>query len=138
MNDALIKNWNRVVKHDDTIFFLGDFGRLSLREKRRLHGNISYIRGNHDLSIAPKQRIVTYKQMVFLLIHDPEDYTGWFTGDWIIHGHTHGHTPHIDKKKKRINVSVEVIDYKPINLHEILEEIRISQNNNENIQNKIT
>lgn len=54
MNEALIKGWNsRVRKYKDTIYFLGDFSLHSkvkddLEILRKLHGNIVFIKGNHD------------------------------------------------------------------------------------------
>ncbi len=65
------------------------------------------------------------------------DYTQNFNGDWIIHGHTHGNSPFIDKKRRRINVSCEVINYTPINFDEIFIQIQLSSFFRDNIQYKI-
>lgn len=57
-----------------------------------------------------KQFILKYRDMKFLVLHDPDSYaTNWFDGDWIIHGHTHVNSPFIDIIRKRVNVSVEAI-----------------------------
>jgi calcineurin-like phosphoesterase family protein len=50
MHEAIIANWNRVVKPTDTVYHLGDFGfgpavRLA---RKRLNGKIRLILGNHD------------------------------------------------------------------------------------------
>lgn len=50
MNATLVGNWNRVVKEDDTVFFLGDlaFGRDPLSWLEELNGHIVLIKGSHD------------------------------------------------------------------------------------------
>jgi calcineurin-like phosphoesterase family protein len=52
MNERLIENWNALVKPQDMVFFLGDFGLGSTDFLAdlcaRLHGNKICIRGNHD------------------------------------------------------------------------------------------
>lgn len=52
MDNALIENWNRVVKKDDIVFHLGDFafcGSQRLKELiSSLNGRKSLIIGNHD------------------------------------------------------------------------------------------
>jgi len=137
MNTILVKNWNRVVRPRDRIYFTGDFGRLTYRYRRRLHGNKKHVKGNHDRITWPRQRMVTYKGLVFLLIHDPNDHTSWFFGDWIIHGHTHKNTPFIDIHRRRINVSCDVINYTPISFAEIYRQIQIAEMAHGNIQYKM-
>ena len=52
MNEALITNWNNVVKPNDTVFHLGDFAfggsYIWNNVLSRLNGNIHLILGNHD------------------------------------------------------------------------------------------
>ena len=53
MNNALIDNWNSVVKNDDLVIHLGDFalGRTIQDIKKhldKLNGNKILILGNHD------------------------------------------------------------------------------------------
>ena len=51
MNDAMIKNWNSVVKPEDTVYCLGDFS-LALRPAeiytKILNGTKYLVPGNHD------------------------------------------------------------------------------------------
>ena len=51
MNEALITNWNNVVKPNDTVFHLGDFAfggsYIWNNVLSRLNGNIHLILGNH-------------------------------------------------------------------------------------------
>lgn len=54
MNEALVSNWNSVVKPDDHVYHLGDFcfGNVEkwnwCLEPGRLNGHIHLIMGNHD------------------------------------------------------------------------------------------
>lgn len=51
MNEAMIYNWNSVVKPEDTIYCLGDFsfaGRSVELYSSRLNGNKILVPGNHD------------------------------------------------------------------------------------------
>lgn len=52
MNEALIANWNSVVRPGDTVFHLGDFimGKFAdnVRLIERLNGSINLVPGNHD------------------------------------------------------------------------------------------
>lgn len=61
MNETLVKNWNEVVEHGDTVYVLGD-SLMGVSEKNisymhQLKGDIKIILGNHDS--AP--RIELYK-----------------------------------------------------------------------------
>ena len=52
MNQALIDNWNRVVKNEDTVYVLGDMfwikGKDAIPILKQLHGQKFLIKGNHD------------------------------------------------------------------------------------------
>lgn len=69
MNGALIYNWNKVVKPEDTVIHCGDFfmGELDKIDPilKRLNGKIILVRGNHDTSA----RLEKYKSYG-IEIHD--------------------------------------------------------------------
>jgi len=50
MNDALVYNWNSLVKPTDVVVVLGDvaIGRKGLEQVRRLNGRKILVPGNHD------------------------------------------------------------------------------------------
>ena len=136
MNRILLKKWNTVVRKNDLVYFLGDmsFGRHSRKPSywlRRLNGKVIYIKGNHEkIKLGKSSEFLEYKGHRFLLVHDPEsNYVNSFDG-WIIHGHKHNNDlinyPLINKERRSINVSVEVINYEPISIEQILD--LISQN----------
>ena len=133
MNNTIIENWNKTVKENDIVYFLGDFvlsknkGTMVKKYKDLLNGEIIFIKGNHDKK-GKKFEIIEYEDYKFMLIHNPDSsYTFDFNG-WIIHGHHHANDldkyPLINPKMKRINVSVEVLNYKPISFENILKLIR--------------
>ena len=139
MNEVLLQNWISIVASDDTVYFLGDmvFGRGSRNPRwwvTQLSGKIIWIKGSHDHGVRPSSMISNVERVVlseviscggieFMLVHDTFDtvVNGW--QGWIIHGHNHGNQPHIHLVRRRVNVSVEVIDYKPISLAHIVEEV---------------
>jgi calcineurin-like phosphoesterase family protein/2'-5' RNA ligase len=130
MNNVLVNNWNYTVKDSDTVYFVGDlvYGKSSRDPDywiNILNGNIEFIRGNHDARIkdAKDYTILEYKHQKFLVLHYPdrvpEDWDGW-----VIHGHKHNNNmrdyPFINGETKTINVGVELIGYKPINIDYLL------------------
>lgn len=52
MDNTIINNWNSVVKENDIVFHLGDFGFIGINELKKirsqLNGKIYLITGNHD------------------------------------------------------------------------------------------
>ena len=119
MHSGLIENWNRVVGWNDRVYCLGDFGDHRYREK--LKGEIIPTKGNNDRRNWPRQHLLTYREKQFLALHNPRQAGPWFTGDWIIHGHTHINSPFVDLRRRRINVCVEMINFTPISMERIWE-----------------
>jgi len=123
MNEIMIKNWNGLVNEGDVVLHLGDFSLGSKRKRSklrdRLNGTIILILGCHDGSkwrIARDGFIVVDAPIYiddFIFTHQPMDEVP--DGKWNVHGHIHNLTTF----GRRINVSVEQIDYKPINLKEL-------------------
>jgi calcineurin-like phosphoesterase family protein len=134
MNECIIRNWNTVVNPDDTVYFLGDFSRDNDGFLQELLGQKIFIRGNHDKQFS--QFMYSYRKLIhrgisFLLIHDPGE-VGRKRGikthkGWVIHGHLHNNEPllypHFHPENCSINVSVEMIDYTPVNLDTLCDTI---------------
>lgn len=130
MNNTIIKNWNRVVKKDDVVYFIGDlgFGRNSRPIDywlKKLNGNIIFIRGNHESSTKFKlwnYKKLKYKHINFYLVHDSKDAPKDWNG-WIIAGHHHNNNlrefPFINGEKRTINVGVELINYTPLDIDDL-------------------
>jgi len=121
MNEVLIANWNRVVGKEDTVYFLGDLCFETKDKKKeywlnRLNGHIIWVKGNHDHYTGLIETIYFEK---YYMIHDP---WGCGVGNRIcIHGHQHNKGKLIDKRHRRICVSMELINYTPIELKVILQ-----------------
>jgi len=125
MNNVLVDNWNIAVGNN-VIYFLGDlsFGRRArsaIYWLQRLKGEVCFVRGNHEgwVEGSEEYRIVRYGGYEFLLVHDP-DHLPFSWNQWVIHGHKHNNDikdyPFINGDKKTINVSTELVNYRPISL----------------------
>lgn len=130
MDEALVKNWNSVVKPKDKVYHLGDvvINRKSLDILYRLNGDKILIKGNHDIFklndyAAHFRDIRAFHVMNKIIIsHVPvhPDCLERFKGN--IHGHLHGN---IVKDKygkpdtRYVNVSVELTNYTPILFEEV-------------------
>lgn len=138
MNDILVKNWNKTVKQNDKVYFLGD---MAFRNKKQnidywlsqLNGTVYFIKGNHDrdskitlANIIKEGYKINHNGYEFLLMHYPYSKPSNWNG-WIIHGHLHNHDlvnyPYINKKQKTINISTELTNYTPVNLNDIISKI---------------
>lgn len=137
MNKKLIANWNSRVRKDDYVFHIGDFCYKSgLNFKNyfnSLNGNIIFIKGNHDGNNGVRTPIldmtINYGGETLLLIHRPED-IGLFGGKLVLCGHVHKnwkfYRNYLSYRKNEYtdycNVGVDVWNYHPISIDEILKE----------------
>lgn len=124
MNTELIKRWNEVVTDFDLVYMLGDFALYSKEEVieigRRLRGNKILLRANHDRCSNDTYFQAGFLQVVkkpiiledFILTHIPMENSDMLN----IHGHTHNHRAN---DNNHFCVSVEMVNYYPINLEEI-------------------
>ncbi len=138
MNETIIKNHNARVKPTDTVFFLGDFcfrntkggkkgeGELTKAEQyiSRLNGRFVFIRGNHDFNNTLKTcidgAVINLGGRDIYLTHNPQDYEPNIHLNFV--GHVHGlwKVKKLKKGNILVNVGVDVWDFKPININEIL------------------
>jgi len=140
MDITLIDNWNKVIKNEDTVYFLGDFAYKVSENKikkylRELNGKIIFIKGNHDvLTLKANQEIKRFEsvQDYFVLEHDKQSFVmfhfpleSWWhkdKGSIHLHGHIHDHKS-ICPHPRKFNVSAENIGYTPISIEEIIDKI---------------
>jgi calcineurin-like phosphoesterase family protein len=138
MNNRMIKIWNKKVNKKDIVYHLGDF---TLKGKERanelynsLNGNIILVRGNHDdfnTDIFPILESLTMERKGIRIecSHRIKN----TDMDWILHGHHHNNSlreyPFINTDKNRINVSVELLEYEPISIDEIIKQIKENNKN---------
>lgn len=108
MGEALITAWNRVVKKNDTVYYLGDLSFGDVHQWREvlneLRGNIILIKGNHDKSkiintmhsegllaaVHPLGTVLKAEKFIMNLSHYPM-LIGARPRNFSIHGHLHSH-----------------------------------------------
>lgn len=148
MNEVLIEKWNKVITDEDTVYHLGDLilGEKVEWNKilSRLKGKKYLIRGNHDN--ATKSEYEKYgitvlinapielEEYKLILSHVPIPDKMIKDGYINVHGHIHNkklndvnekigqpeYPCELYSEDKHICVSVDVIDFKPISINEIL------------------
>ena len=134
MNRVLIENWRGTVKDGDRIIYLGDLTYKADEETAdrflgMLSGNLTFVEGNHDKNVnrdlvgSVSDYTFEYKGYRFYCVHNPKFAPKDFAG-WIIHGHTHNtrmcRYPFVNMKERTINVSCEVIGYRPVSIDTII------------------
>lgn len=137
---VIVQNWNAIVQDDDVVLHLGDLIFNSSRGSvfaRQLKGRKFLLKGNHDSGSNKWFEDRGFTKLPFptlywahdgnriLFTHKP--YLGsdipW---DINIHGHIHNNGYHMDElssldpNRDYRNVSIEVMDYKPVRLEEVL------------------
>jgi calcineurin-like phosphoesterase family protein len=125
MNKAICKSWKETVKKRDTIINLGDVSwRLNKewmsKTIKNLPGYKILILGNHDRGKSVKWWLdvgfdEVYKYPIiydgsYILSHEPI-----YVNDHMPYVNVHGHI-HTERSmnKQKYNVSIELLDYKPI------------------------
>ena len=138
MNEALVTNWNSVVKPEDTVYHVGDFAFHWLHEgfsnsaaywESRLNGKIVHIKGNHDrfsngVDTPFLKALMNLGKYKILVQHKPPTMEIEIQNldiDFVICGHVHNNWKHIFLGDKMIlNVGVDVWDYHPVQLEKII------------------
>ena len=149
MDRALIDNWNRKVKDEDTVYILGDISWYDKEKTKeifqQLYGKKILIRGNHDRrNIIPTEcfaEIRDYKELKLsgnrnvVLCHYPiVFFNRHHYGAYMLYGHVHNsHEWNMTESHKRelqqldiqcnmFNVGCMVRNYEPVTLDEILQQ----------------
>ena len=135
MNDTLLAGWNGAVDADDTVVFVGDFAVPSepttvRRWLHRLEGDVVFVAGDHDEG-ARRTHAVDVRASNSLdvgdrtlhCVHNPADAPPDHEG-WVVHAHHHDTQPDaypfVDPDARRANVGVELLDYRPMPLGELV------------------
>jgi calcineurin-like phosphoesterase family protein len=131
--DVIGENWNRFIQPGDTVFHLGDLA-LGKKEDAQaliplLNGKLYLMRGNHDrrgqafydmlgITLVPDPYQVTYsKKLRLVFSHRP--IVPLEPGVLNLHGHIHNN-PAPELGSRHVNMSIEVREYRPWRLCEIL------------------
>lgn len=146
MDEKLISNWNECVSKDDVVYYLGDFcfyKDIDVVKKRlkSLNGKKHLILGNHEDTFKVNTWVsagfysvhtslsLSHLGHQLYLAHTPESKKQLGLSDVIfVHGHVHNNTPAIyedDLREIIVNVCVENWSYRPIEINELFEKIRV-------------
>ena len=149
MNESMIETWNKVVSEDDLVIHLGDmfFNKRGNFEQRkeimtRLHGKKHLILGNHDKKGPEHFKNVGFEFVGDYLVKGKIMFNHYYSiedlkyphygvqacakrveengSELILHGHRHNPNP--VEWTNHFNVCVDQHEFKPINLHQMLEE----------------
>jgi len=151
MNEALIANWNSVVKKDDTVFILGDIGFGSVTKTvelvSRLNGHKILLPGNHDREFIHKEEVralfddilplayIKIEEFHIYLCHFPFlCFDGAYSGEkatWQLFGHCHSKKGSFGLDSQRLihcyptqyDVGVDNNNYFPISFETVKEKI---------------
>jgi calcineurin-like phosphoesterase family protein len=126
MDECIADNWNSVVKDSDIVYHLGDvYFEHGHKILPKLKGRKRLVLGNHDNGKASYiqsnfQKVFAWRmfpEFGLLLTHVPvHPGTLEFKVKRNVHGHLH---QNLIEDDRYVNVSVECINYTPINIEEL-------------------
>lgn len=139
MDGIMIENWNKVVRPNDIVRYLGDFSLAGpetvMKYRYRMNGIWElFLQGNHDRSslLAEQSNLAATiirgkrtawtglfhdKQKVILTHYPPVKIRD---NNIYLFGHTHQHIPISDNNQKNIiNIGVDAWNYSPVSWEEI-------------------
>lgn len=149
MNETLISNWNRKVSGEDTVYILGDLAYRSDTKNlehilSRLRGRKRLLIGNHDSSWLgckirnPDRYFEMIEHMTELsichhgmtLCHYPLLTYKHSQKHYMIHGHIHNNTdsdywPLLRNRPLVLNAGVDINNFEPVTLNELIKNNRI-------------
>lgn len=159
MTEGIIERYNEVVKPEDTVWLLGDIcmGQLELtiRHIGRLNGLKILYPGNHDI-VHPRHKRHKNTELAkeflksFAVVHHHES-KPWLDGPggvlcrlshypvewegWSLHGHVHELWR---QRGRKINVGVDVWDYRPVHVDEVMALVAAGERNLDRFGNLLT
>ena len=133
MDEALISNYNEVVKPSDTVYHLGDFAFSRTPEKYfyRLNGNVHLILGNHDDESNLRNCQFASVQDVLFFHHNSNAF--WLShyahlrwprshhGTYHMFGHSHGG---LNGYGRSMDVGVDAQNYYPIHIDDVIKKLK--------------
>jgi Predicted phosphoesterase or phosphohydrolase len=143
MDSKMIENWNSKVDKGDRVYILGDFAfsdkEYVIRLMDKLNGQKFLVKGNHDHIVKEKEvaekfawvkdyYVLKHNKMKFVLFHYPiQVWDCQHHGSVHLFGHVHSnkedHHPLLETLKNAYNVGVDVNNFTPIEITEILEKL---------------
>lgn len=148
MNEAIIENWNSVVKPEDITYLLGDVmlgdNNAGLDCLKQLNGHIFVIWGNHctdarkvllcalpNVTSLGYAHVFKYKKLSIYMSHYPTLTANFDSGRHFsqnvlnFHGHTHQRTNWLDLKNPFMyHVGLDSHNNTPVHIDEVISDIR--------------
>ena len=149
MNNAIIKNWNNTIRHDDDVYILGDImlndDKEGIKCLSQLNGRLHIITGNHDtdnrnllyanchnvIEATKCARNFKYEKYHFYLSHYPTLTSNYDTDKPLkarlinLCGHLHTKDKFIDMNKGLIyHVELDAHNNRPVAIDEIISDIK--------------
>jgi calcineurin-like phosphoesterase family protein len=138
MDAAMVERWNAVVAREDHVWHLGDFA-IRQPEARiaelldRLHGQKHLVAGNNDTaftitspgwsSVQPYAELRVDDRLLVLCHYPFRTWRDVGKGALNLHGHSHGR---LKPLARQIDVGVDVWDFRPRTLEQMLARTRLS------------
>jgi len=132
MDEAMISNWNNVVKGGDLVYHLGDFAYGNHEKvkayRTRLKGKIHLILGNHDYKnkiynlprlfteIDDLKTIQINHQKIIMCHYAMRVWESSHFNSWQLHGHSHGGLQGVGKQ---LDVCTDSWKFTPIGVDQI-------------------
>lgn len=130
MDEAMVHNWNAVVRPGDLVYHLGDFafcpGDRAAKIASRLTGQKYLVFGNHDKRLRKHRPFVDQwlwtrdlseidvdGQKIVLCHYAMKVWNRSHHGAWQLYGHSHG-TMRDDPHALQLDVGVDCWDYMPV------------------------
>lgn len=137
MDEAMVANWNSIVRPGDSVYHLGDFAfhrpARAAEIAKSLNGQKFLIWGNHDKALRRHPEFCSQwiwcrdldsisvgDQKVILCHYAMLTWKESHRGSWQLHGHSHGTLPE-DPHSLRIDVGVDPRGYFPISFEDVRE-----------------
>jgi len=138
-DDALIGNWNSVVRRGDMVYHLGDFGMGTPEQlypiARRLNGEIHLILGNHDhrnlsgkyrdvfASVKDIRIVKNGSEQIVLCHYCMRVWPSKHHDAWHLFGHSHGQLKGIPEWEACFDVGVDSWNYTPVHYDVVRKEM---------------
>lgn len=142
LKSELIDRNNSVVKSEDEVWHIGDFSMFGNDRPEYFKGILSRLNGTHHLVLGNHDRLkpFTYVRLGFvsvhtamqlpnmgkhriILAHDPATYVAMDKDVILLCGHVHSLFKDLLPKEKVLNVGVDVRDFTPISIEEIIDSL---------------
>lgn len=131
MDSIIIKNWNNIISENDRVFLAGDFSAYSFEKSReicqKLNGDKFLVMGNHDTEseqyyykcgFSGVSRYPIIYENFWIISHEPL-YINKNMPYANIFGHVHANPIYADFSEQSFCISVERINYIPVEFSEI-------------------